>query len=151
MQKQLTELAPRFRSDLFDPKLQNHRNSGTISRTLRLRIGQSWPEDGMRKCEVIFAQALSIRGAYLTTRNDRRRRALPFVLTFREATLDGNPGLRRAETIQNSYMLILEPALFTINDISKSLTISACSDSRIKMPCQASILSRLCPQGQAQV
>jgi hypothetical protein len=24
-----------------------------------LRIGQRWPEDGMRKCEGIFAQALS--------------------------------------------------------------------------------------------
>jgi len=27
-----TELAPRFGSDLFDPRLQSHRNSGTISR-----------------------------------------------------------------------------------------------------------------------
>ena len=53
------ELVPRFRSDLFDPKSQNHRNSETISRILRLRIGRRWPEDGMRKCEVIFAQALS--------------------------------------------------------------------------------------------
>jgi hypothetical protein len=33
--------------------------SGTISRTLRLRIGQRWPEDGMRKCQVIFERALS--------------------------------------------------------------------------------------------
>jgi len=54
LKNNLTELAPRFRSDLFDPKLQSHRNSGPISRTLRLRIGRRWPEDGMRKCEVIF-------------------------------------------------------------------------------------------------
>ncbi len=54
-----TELAPRFRSDLFDPKLQSHSNSRPISRTLRLRIGQRWSEDGMLKCEVIFARALS--------------------------------------------------------------------------------------------
>jgi len=52
-------LAPGFRSDLFDPKSQNHRNSGPISRILRVRIGRRWPEDGMRKCEVIFARALS--------------------------------------------------------------------------------------------
>ena len=39
-------------------RMQCHRNSWTISRTLRLRIGQRWAEDGMRKCEVIFAQAL---------------------------------------------------------------------------------------------
>ena len=54
LKNNLSEFTPRFRSDLFDPKLQRHRNSGTISRTLRLRIGRRWPEDGMRKCEVIF-------------------------------------------------------------------------------------------------
>jgi hypothetical protein len=36
---------------LFDPKSQNHSNSRTLSRILWLRIGQRWPEDGMRKCE----------------------------------------------------------------------------------------------------
>ena len=51
----LAELALRFRSDLFDPKLQSHRHSGPIARTLSLRIGQRWPEDEMQKCEVIFA------------------------------------------------------------------------------------------------
>ncbi len=56
-----TELAPRFRLALFDPKSQNHSNSRTLSRILRLRIGQRWPEDGMRKCEVIFARALRRR------------------------------------------------------------------------------------------
>jgi hypothetical protein len=35
-----TELAPRFGLALFDPKSQNHRNSKTLSRILRLRIGQ---------------------------------------------------------------------------------------------------------------
>ena len=50
-----TELVPRFRSDLFDPKLQSHSHSRPMSRNLRLRTGQRWPEDGMRKCEVIFA------------------------------------------------------------------------------------------------
>ena len=51
-----TELAPRFRLALFDPKSQNHRNPDTIgiSRILRLRIGQRWPVDGMRKCEELF-------------------------------------------------------------------------------------------------
>ena len=53
-----TELAHRFRLALFDPKSQNHSNSRTLSRILRLRIGQRWPEDGMLKCEVIFARAL---------------------------------------------------------------------------------------------
>jgi hypothetical protein len=32
-----------------------------MSRTLRLRIGQRWPEDAMRKYGVIFAQALRTR------------------------------------------------------------------------------------------
>ena len=54
-----TELAPRFRLALFDPKSQTHTNSRTISRILRLRIGQTWAEDGMQKCDVIFARALS--------------------------------------------------------------------------------------------
>ncbi len=54
------EFAPRFGSDLFDPKLQNHpAKGGTISGILRLRIGQRWPEDGMRKCQVIYAPALN--------------------------------------------------------------------------------------------
>jgi len=52
------ELAPRFRSDLAVPIEQNHRNSSTISRILRLRRGRRWPEAGMRKCGVVFAQAL---------------------------------------------------------------------------------------------
>jgi hypothetical protein len=33
-----TELAPRFRLALFDPKSQKHSNSKTLSRILRLRI-----------------------------------------------------------------------------------------------------------------
>jgi len=53
-----TELAPKFRSDLAAPIEQIHRNSSTISRILRLRRRQRWAEDGMRKCEVIFTQAL---------------------------------------------------------------------------------------------
>jgi hypothetical protein len=53
-----TELAPKFRLDLVAPIEQNHRNSIIISRILRLRRRQRWPEDGMRKCEVIFTQAL---------------------------------------------------------------------------------------------
>jgi len=53
------ELAPGFGSDLAVPIEQNHRNSNTISRILRLTRNQRWPEAGMRKCEVIFAQALS--------------------------------------------------------------------------------------------
>ena len=56
-----TELAPRFRSDLTARIEQSHRNSITISRTLRLRRRQRWPGDGMRKCEVVFAQALRKR------------------------------------------------------------------------------------------
>jgi len=55
----LTELAPKFRSDLAALIEQIHRNSSTISRILRLRRRQRWAEDGMRKCEVFFAQALS--------------------------------------------------------------------------------------------
>ena len=35
----LTELAHIFRLALFDPKSQNHSNSRTLSRILRLRIG----------------------------------------------------------------------------------------------------------------
>ncbi|MBN1662518.1 MAG: hypothetical protein JW943_02845, partial [Deltaproteobacteria bacterium] len=55
------ELAPKFRSDLAAPIEQIHRNSITISRILRLRHRQRWAEDGMRKCEVIVAQALRPR------------------------------------------------------------------------------------------
>ena len=67
-------MAPRFRLDSESRKLaylagpieQKHRNSSTISSIseshrlayLRLRRSQRWPEDGMRKCEVIFARAL---------------------------------------------------------------------------------------------
>ena len=51
------ELAPKFRSKLAAPIEQIHRNSRAISRILRLRRRQRWAEDGMRKCEVIFAQA----------------------------------------------------------------------------------------------
>jgi len=54
-----TELAPKFRLDLVAPIEQKHRNSITVSRILRLRRRQRWPEDGMRKCEVIFTQVLS--------------------------------------------------------------------------------------------
>jgi len=35
-----------------------HGNNSVILRILRMKIGQRWPEDEMRKCEVIFAQAL---------------------------------------------------------------------------------------------
>ncbi len=60
LNNKLAELAPRFRSDLFDLKLHSHpAKGGTISRTLRLRIGQRWPEDGMQKCQVIIERALS--------------------------------------------------------------------------------------------
>jgi 2',3'-cyclic-nucleotide 2'-phosphodiesterase (5'-nucleotidase family) len=45
---------------LFDPKLHSHpAKGGTISRTLQLKIGQRWPEDGMRKCQFIFERALN--------------------------------------------------------------------------------------------
>ena len=50
-----TELAPRFRLDVGAPIEQNHRNSSTISRILRLKSNQKWSEDGMPKCAVIFA------------------------------------------------------------------------------------------------
>ena len=53
-----TFFALRFGSDLFDPIEQNRSNSIAISRILRLRIEQRCPEDEMRKCEVIIAQAL---------------------------------------------------------------------------------------------
>jgi hypothetical protein len=33
-------LAPRFMLDFFDPIEQSHRNSSTISRILRVRIGE---------------------------------------------------------------------------------------------------------------
>ena len=70
------ELVPRSASGLVDPieaspahpapealarpwAAQSCSNSGTISRILRLRIGQRWPGDGMPKWEVIFARSLS--------------------------------------------------------------------------------------------
>jgi len=55
-----TELAPKFRLDLVAPIEQIHRNPDPIgiSRILRLRRRQRWPEVGMRKCEVVFTQAL---------------------------------------------------------------------------------------------
>jgi hypothetical protein len=53
------ELAPRSGLDLVDPIERNRSNSSTISRILRLRIGQRWPGDGMPKWEVIFARSLS--------------------------------------------------------------------------------------------
>ena len=53
------ELAPKFRSKLAAPIEQIHSNPDAIgiTRILRLRRRQRWAEDGMRKCEVIFAQA----------------------------------------------------------------------------------------------
>ena len=76
LKNNFTELGPRFRPDLFDPKSQNHRNSGTISRILRLRIGRRWSVDGMRKCEVIFAHALSAG-----TKNHVHAERIPIPLT----------------------------------------------------------------------
>jgi len=60
LDKNLAELAPRFWSDLAGPIKQNHSNPDPIgiSRILRMRSGQRWPEDGMPKCEVIYCQAL---------------------------------------------------------------------------------------------
>ena len=46
-------------SGWVDPLEQNHSNSSTISRILRLRIGRRWPGDGMPKWEVIFARTLT--------------------------------------------------------------------------------------------
>ena len=43
--------------DLFDPKAQTHRNNLTISRSLRLRVGQIRHEDKKGKCEVVIAGA----------------------------------------------------------------------------------------------
>jgi hypothetical protein len=57
----LADLAPRFRSDLAVSIEQNQRNNSIISWILRLRNGRKWPEDGMRKCEVIFERALSFK------------------------------------------------------------------------------------------
>jgi hypothetical protein len=54
LKNNLAEFAYRFGSDLAIPIERNHRNNRIISRILRLRNGQRWPEDGMRKCEVIF-------------------------------------------------------------------------------------------------
>jgi len=50
--------ALRFGSDLVVTIEQGRRNSTTISRTLRLRNGQRWPEDEMRKCEISFSRTL---------------------------------------------------------------------------------------------
>jgi hypothetical protein len=36
----LTELAPRFMLDFLDPIEKDHRNSSTISRILRVKIGE---------------------------------------------------------------------------------------------------------------
>jgi len=57
-----TELAPKFRLDLVAPIEQTHRNPDSIgiSRILRLSRRQRWLEVGMRKCEVVFSQVLSV-------------------------------------------------------------------------------------------
>ena len=51
--------ALRFRSGLVDQIEQNRSNSSAISRILRLRIDQRWPEDEMRKCQVISDPSLN--------------------------------------------------------------------------------------------
>ncbi len=52
-----TEFA--LRSDLAIPIEQNHRNNGMNSRIFRLMNGQRWPEDAMRKWEVLFERTLN--------------------------------------------------------------------------------------------
>ncbi len=57
-------LGPRFGSDLDISIEQNHpAKGGAILRILRVRNVQRWPEDGMRKWEVIFERALR-KGGY---------------------------------------------------------------------------------------
>ncbi len=54
LKNNLAEFAYIFGSDLAIPIERNQRNNLIISRILRLRNGQRWDEEGMRKCEVIF-------------------------------------------------------------------------------------------------
>ena len=54
----LAFFALRFRPGLVNLIEQNRSNSSAISRILRLRIDQRWPEDEMRKCQVISAPSL---------------------------------------------------------------------------------------------
>ena len=53
-----------WRSDFgricVDLREQNRRNSTALLRILWVKIGQRWPEDEMRKCEVISASTLRI-------------------------------------------------------------------------------------------
>jgi hypothetical protein len=81
-----TELAPRFWSDLAAPIEQIHRDSSTISRILRLRCRQRWAEDGMRKCEVIFAQALRYRKLLTSPFPSRMTSGIS---SIKETTLEG--------------------------------------------------------------
>ena len=85
-----TELAPRFWSDLAAPIEQIHRDSpaniGGISRILRLRCRQRWAEDGMRKCEVIFAQALRYRKPLTSPFPSRMTSGIS---SIKETTLEG--------------------------------------------------------------
>ena len=83
------ELTPRFRSDLTARIEQSHRNSITISRTLRLRRRQRWPGDGMRKCEVIFAQALSFLSVkFCLLYVNRRSEAIPQIVNIQSSVFN---------------------------------------------------------------
>ena len=85
-----TELASKFRSYLAAPIEQIHRDSpaniGGISSILRLRCGQRWFEDGMRKCDVIFAQALRYRKPLTSPFPSRMTSGIS---SIKETTLEG--------------------------------------------------------------
>ena len=49
-----------YRSGLVDLIEQNRRHSRATLRVLRLKIGQKWPEDGMRDVQVISGRLLRI-------------------------------------------------------------------------------------------
>ena len=57
---------------------------GGISRILRLMYRQRWAEDGMQKCEVIFAQALSL---VEITKIQPLHNKKPFFFTFNQACM----------------------------------------------------------------
>jgi hypothetical protein len=83
-----TELAPKFRSDLAAPIEQIQRNPDPIgiSRILRLRCRQRWAEGGMRKCDVIFAEALRYRKPLTSPFPSRMTSGIS---SIKETTLEG--------------------------------------------------------------
>ena len=66
IRNKLDKIALGFRSDLAEPIEQNRRHSRAMSRILRLRFGQSRPEDEMQDVKVISNSILKTEADVIT-------------------------------------------------------------------------------------